>query len=69
MPFYEYRCEHCGNEFSAMLSMSRRDEEEKNLACPACGQVEPRRLLSTFCTSSGDSHGAGSTPPCASGGG
>jgi putative FmdB family regulatory protein len=59
MPFYEYRCTKCNAVFDALLSMSRREEEEHELTCPRCGAGKPKRLISTFATSSSSS----SRPP------
>ena len=60
MPIYEYRCEKCGNEFE--LIVFRDDTPE----CPACGDKEPTRKMSTFgfsmgykSKSSGSSSGSG----------
>src|ERR671936_773214 len=41
MPIYEYRCDHCGHEFSR----HQRFDEEPVATCPNCGQ-RPRKLLS-----------------------
>ncbi|HEV2217822.1 MAG TPA: zinc ribbon domain-containing protein [Candidatus Dormibacteraeota bacterium] len=46
MPIYEYRCAACGKKSSALLpSYSSPDP-----ACPHCGKVELKRLVSTFAT-------------------
>lgn len=42
MPIYEYRCQQCGHRFERLV---RRGEP---VACPACGQPEPKRLMGTF---------------------
>jgi len=74
MPFYEYRCTKCDAVFDALLSMSRREEEERELTCPQCGARNPRRLISTFATSSSSasSRSPGCSTPtgqgCSSGG-
>lgn len=52
MPFYEYRCSKCNAVFDALLSMSRREEEERELTCPECGAGKPKRQITTFATSS-----------------
>ncbi|MFC1573138.1 zinc ribbon domain-containing protein [Candidatus Eisenbacteria bacterium] len=63
MPFYEYECGKCGHRFDAMLAMSTRDEEEKKLTCPDCGERGPRRLISSFAAlSSGGSVGPADCP-------
>lgn len=35
MPFYDLKCDHCGEEFNKMASMS--DREQKRIQCPSCG--------------------------------
>ncbi|MCP4547906.1 MAG: zinc ribbon domain-containing protein [bacterium] len=67
MAIYEYKCSKCDHKFSAMLSISKRDEEEKTLTCPECEAGEPRRLLSLFSmpASVGAPGGGGSkSAPC-----
>lgn len=46
MPIYEYRCKACGKRSSALLP--RFDSPDP--ACPFCGAIELRRLVSTFAT-------------------
>jgi putative FmdB family regulatory protein len=41
VPTYDYRCDHCGHEFSRR----QRFDEEPIATCPTCGK-RPRRLLS-----------------------
>jgi putative FmdB family regulatory protein len=41
VPIYDYRCDHCGYEFSRQ----QRFDEEPVAACPNCGK-RPRKLLS-----------------------
>ena len=48
MAIYEYQCKDCGHKFSAMLSMTKREEQEKELRCPECESSEHKRLLSLF---------------------
>jgi putative FmdB family regulatory protein len=43
MPFYEYRCDHCGHEFERRQNMSDPPVKE----CPECGK-SVRRLFSLF---------------------
>ena len=46
MPIYEYRCSACSKKSSALLpSYSSPDP-----ACPHCGKLELKRLVSTFAT-------------------
>ena len=54
VPIYEYRCEECGKRSSSLLSSYSSPDP----ACPHCGKLALRRLVSTFATvSSGDSDG------------
>lgn len=41
MPTYDYRCEHCGHEFSKIQSFKEGALE----TCPSCGE-RPTRLMS-----------------------
>src|SRR2546428_6620443 len=55
VPIYEYRCDACGKESSALLgSYSSADP-----ACPHCGKHALRRLVSTFATSHSGEGGDG----------
>jgi putative FmdB family regulatory protein len=67
MPIYEYECQACGERFSALLSLGKRDELEKTLPCPKCEAKGPRRLMSSFSSTVGG--GKSSAPACGSGGG
>lgn len=49
MPIYEYECKSCGEKFEARRSISDSDTE---LKCPKCDKKQPRRIFSTFCTTS-----------------
>jgi putative FmdB family regulatory protein len=69
MPFYDYECRECGEKFTALLSMSARDELEPTLPCPACGAKGPRRLLSSFATGSSGAKASGSPSHNCGGGG
>ena len=40
MPIYDYRCDHCGHNFSAVQSF----KDEPLERCPNCGK-RPRRLI------------------------
>jgi putative FmdB family regulatory protein len=66
MPFYEFRCPHCGAKFEELCGSTDHP------ACPKCGSLEAQRLFSAFATKSGGSfHGsaAPSTGGCAGCGG
>jgi putative FmdB family regulatory protein len=41
VPIYEYRCDHCGNAFSAVQSY----KDDPLSECPRCGKA-PRRVMS-----------------------
>ncbi len=42
MPFYEYRCEHCGHAMEALQKLS----DAPLVNCPACGQPALKKLIS-----------------------
>jgi putative FmdB family regulatory protein len=41
MPIYEFECEQCGSRFEELVA-----GEAAGLACPRCGSVRIRRLMS-----------------------
>lgn len=43
MPTYEYRCRACGHDFERFQKMSDEPVE----SCPACGQEEAERRISS----------------------
>jgi putative FmdB family regulatory protein len=54
MPMYEYRCDHCGEEFEELVFHGIPDRE---LTCPVCelsGSVT--RKLSTFASPGAGGH-------------
>ncbi len=55
MPIYEYQCEACDRRSSALLA--RWDAPDP--ACPGCGELRLRRLVSTFATVGSDEFGGG----------
>jgi putative FmdB family regulatory protein len=55
MPIYEYICEKCGNEFELLVF---RDEEP---LCPACGEKNPVKKMSSFGFSAGHGFKSSST--------
>jgi putative FmdB family regulatory protein len=69
MPFYDYECRDCGEKFTALLSLSSRDELEPTLICPHCGAQGPRRLLSSFVANTGGAKPGGAPAPSCGGGG
>lgn len=45
MPIYEYVCQACGTPFEKLLGFSQADLPQ---TCPACGETQSRRQLSSF---------------------
>ncbi|NQS97457.1 MAG: zinc ribbon domain-containing protein [candidate division Zixibacteria bacterium] len=45
MPFFEYECLNCDNEFEELI---RCDEDLGNIICPKCSSREVEKLLSLF---------------------
>lgn len=45
MPIYEYRCRHCGREFSVLWLKS---DESKNVRCKFCQSRNIARIVSPF---------------------
>lgn len=43
MPTYEFRCNNCNHKFEIYLTY--QEYGEKTLACPACGQPDPARII------------------------
>jgi putative FmdB family regulatory protein len=60
LPVYEYECQKCGERFELRRSMSDSDQDIK---CPQCEAENPRRVFSTFATTSS---GGGSCAPSGS---
>ena len=46
MPLYEFFCDKCKKEVS--LTLSIRERQEGNPACPECGTRDLRPLVGTF---------------------
>jgi putative FmdB family regulatory protein len=42
MPWYEYRCSICGEDFDEVTTIAERD----NVTSPCCNDVFPKRLVS-----------------------
>jgi putative FmdB family regulatory protein len=47
MPLYEYKCDRCGARYE---KLRRREDADRNLACPECGSERIVRMISTFAT-------------------
>lgn len=46
MPFYEYRCDKCGENFSIRQSIAEHDKAV--VKCPKCSDKKVRQEISTF---------------------
>lgn len=67
MPFYEYKCEACGEKFEH-FARTMSDEAER---CAVCGKKKIRKLLSSFgfksgSASSGDFRSSAGSSSCSS---
>ncbi len=62
MPIYDYRCDACGNHFSALVASSNTPEEE--IACPSCKERQAEKLLSMKAAVIGGSSSTTSAPAC-----
>jgi len=45
MPLFEYRCEECKRKFTLLVGMVAEGPKQ---ACPRCGSVQIRKLISRF---------------------
>lgn len=66
MPIYEYQCMQCGEKFEARQSFG---QDCSGLNCPKCQAPNPRKLVSSFfSTSSGAARSSSedSCPTCSS---
>ena len=62
MPIYEYRCTLCGKNFE-MIRFSQDDDKE--IACPACGKKKVEKAISLPAGSHGSCQacsGGGASP-------
>jgi putative FmdB family regulatory protein len=66
MPFYEYRCEECGESFEVLRPVTRRDDPA---VCPNCGGHDVERRLTLFATANSSGTDAGRSSCQFSGGG
>lgn len=46
MPTYEYRCEKCGKEFSAVMTIAKH--EKRGTKCPECKSKKLQQKLGSF---------------------
>jgi putative FmdB family regulatory protein len=42
MPIYAYCCRDCGEKFEQVRGIY---DSDKDVACPGCGQKEPKRVI------------------------
>ncbi|MEW6108331.1 MAG: zinc ribbon domain-containing protein [Nitrospirota bacterium] len=68
MPIYEYICIKCSEKFSLLQSMNSTVNDTE---CPGCGSREVKKIISSFCCSSGPGNSISSSIPSSgfSGGG
>ncbi|MHB8829429.1 MAG: FmdB family zinc ribbon protein [Syntrophales bacterium] len=45
MPIYEFECPSCGNRFERVMKVN-----EDNPACPSCGALKVKKLVTPFRT-------------------
>ena len=45
MPIYEYQCETCESKFEVLEGVNA---DNKELKCPDCGALEPKKVFSSF---------------------
>ena len=50
MPLFDYRCQSCAHEFEVLIRPASHGDPPPS--CPACGNQNLERLLSTFALSS-----------------
>ena len=60
MPIYEYICLKCNEKFSLLQSINASEHDTN---CPRCSSNEVRKIISSFCCSSGSGGDGTSTMP------
>jgi len=60
MPIYEYDCMNCSERFSVLQSIICGKNETK---CPQCGSDKVKKMMSSFCCSSGSGSSLSSSIP------
>jgi putative FmdB family regulatory protein len=63
MPIYEYACAHCETEFERYLRTWG-----ESVTCPACGEADVLKKLSSFAVKGASSGGGGGGCACGRGG-
>ena len=66
MPIYEYICTACNERFSLLRKINA---DEQDAECPKCASKQAKKVMSSFCCSSGSDAGFSSTPSGGFGGG
>lgn len=67
MPIYEYKCRACNEIFSLLQSIN---STESDTECPKCASKTVKKIVSSFCCSSGsDTDFSSSIPSGGFGGG
>ena len=46
MPYYEYECTECGNQFTEKETFEEHDQHQQ-VKCPKCGSEKVQRLIGT----------------------
>lgn len=66
MPIYEYQCTRCGEKFEVRQAIG---QDGSNLSCPKCNAGKPKRVFSSFFSSSSSETEPSevSCPTCSSG--
>ncbi|MCR4399972.1 MAG: zinc ribbon domain-containing protein [Syntrophomonadaceae bacterium] len=59
MPFFDFRCQQCGQQFEKKVS----NAEKSSVRCPECGGSDVKQMISSFFTAS-TSSGAAPPPSC-----
>lgn len=59
MPFYEYKCRKCENEFEELVSIGA----EEAPACPECGSTRVEKMMSLFGSGGGSDDGGAASGP------
>lgn len=67
MPFYDFKCSTCGNEFEIMAKMSQK--EDKSIFCPECKGNDLKAQYKGFNVIKSKSNDAPSCPHMGSCGG
>jgi len=61
MPFYEYRCDGCGEIFEVLQKIGALGGDEK---CPKCGSDNCKRLMSAASVLGGSASEVGGSGGC-----